>query len=376
MVATSEVRRTVLVVDDNEANRTLARMSLENEGYDVEIATSGEEALRMFEEHRPDCIVLDIKMPGLDGTKVCATIRQSKVGADVPILFLTASRDVDTFDKAIRAGGDDFLTKPIQPVELAIRVEAAMKMHRLGAELRQQFDLVRHQRDAMMRLQLQKEELTAFIVHDLKNPVNAIDLHAQLAIRNPDLPDAARDSLLHIRSEARALARMIVNLLDVSRADEERLRPTIATVDLAGMLPAIFESLQVKATSASVTLESSLEATKVTADAALLRRTLENLVENALRFAPKKSSVVVSTARVGDEVEFRVRDFGRGVPPEMHEKVFERYTQAEDRKLMSSANRGLGLAFCKLAVEAHGGTIRVEDGAPGAVFCFVLPNAP
>ena len=303
-------------------------------------------------------------------------IRASAAGADVPVLFLTASRDVDTFDRAIRAGGDDFLMKPIQPVELALRVEAAIKMHRLGAELRAQFDLVRHQRDAMVRLQLQKEELIAFIVHDLKNPVNAIDLHAQLALRNPDMPEAAKESLLHIRSESRALARMIVNILDVSRADEERLRPTMGAVDVAAMLPSIFESLQVKAASAGVTLEEALEVGSVIADATLLRRTIENLIENALRFAPKKSRVVVSSARSGESVELRVRDFGRGVPQEMREKVFERYTQADDRARMRSANRGLGLAFCKLAVEAHGGQIWVEDASPGAAFCFRLPIGP
>lgn len=365
----------ILVVDDNEQNRALARDALETEGYEVVLATSGAEGLRAFEEHRPDCVLLDIRMPGMDGTIVCSKMRALPHGSETPIVFLTAARDVETFDRAIAAGGDDFLTKPVRPSELLVRVQAALKVRRLGAELREQYELVRRQRDAMMRLQLQKERLSSFIVHDLKNPVNAMDLYAQLLLRTPGLPESARDSVQHIRDEARALLRLILNLLDVSKGEEGQLSPAVADVDLAALATAVLDSMSMRANERAITLEHDLAVTRVRADADLLRRVLENLLDNALRHAPKGSTVHLASARHDGRVEIRVRDNGQGIPPEMREKIFERFVQVEtEDRVTMRAGRGLGLTFCKLAVEAHGGSIRVEDAAPGAAFVITLPD--
>ncbi len=167
---------TILVVDDNEANRALARSTLEDEGYRVVLATGGREGIAAFEREPPDCVLLDVRMPELDGFAVCEHIRALPSGPDVPVLFLTALRDVDTFDKALRAGGDDFLTKPVRPTEIVVRVQTALKLRRMGVELREQFAVLKRQRDDLVRVQLQKERLMAFVVHDLKNPVNSMDL--------------------------------------------------------------------------------------------------------------------------------------------------------------------------------------------------------
>ncbi len=106
-------------------------------------------------------------MPGVDGFEVCAQIRGR--GATTPILFLTAHRDVDTFDRALAAGADDFLSKPVRPTEVVVRVRAAVEMSRMRAQRDEHYETLRRQRDALLRLQLQKERLTAFVVHDLKN---------------------------------------------------------------------------------------------------------------------------------------------------------------------------------------------------------------
>src|SRR5262245_30380611 len=220
----------ILVVDDNHQNRELARATLEDEGHEVVLANDGAEAIVAFEREHPDCVLLDVRMPGLDGFAVCARIRALPEGADVPVVFLTALRDVDTFDQALRAGGDDFLTKPVRPTELVIRVQAALKLRQMGADLRAHVDLVRHQRDDLMRLQLQKERLTGFVVHDLKNPVNSMDLHAQLLLRDPELPARAREAVLAIRREARSLLRLVLNLLDISKSEEGQLVPRRSAV--------------------------------------------------------------------------------------------------------------------------------------------------
>lgn len=372
-----EPRSKVLVVDDNEQNRALAQATLEDDGYEVVLAVTGEEGIQQFELHKPDCVLLDVRMPGMDGFAVCARIRSLPEGASTPIVFLTALRDVDTFDSALRAGGDDFLTKPIRPSELLVRVQAALRLRRLGAELREHVELVRQQRDALMRLQLQKERLTAFVVHDLKNPVSSMDLHAQFLLRDRALSEQARDSARHIRDQARALLRLIYNLLDISKSEEGRLAPERASVDLRALVLEVFAALDLRASSRSISLREAVEAPTVQADPDLLRRTIENLLENAIVHAPAGTAVTVSAAKRGAHVEIRVADAGPGIPVEMRAQVFDRFVQlGGDAPALHRAGRGLGLAFCKMAVEAHGGDIRIEDNAPGAVFCVRFPDDP
>jgi signal transduction histidine kinase len=375
VTATQKIAK-VLVVDDNEANRALAQSTLEDEGYEVLLAGSGSEGLQTFVAESPDCLLLDIRMPGMDGFQVCEKVRALPQGADTPVLFLTALRDVDTFDHALRVGGDDFLTKPVRPTELVVRVQSALKLRRLRGEVREHYELLKRQRDDLLRLQLQKERLMAFVVHDLKNPVNSMDLHAQLLLREKNLPPDARDSAAQIRAEARQLTRMIVNLLDLAKADEGQLQPRRSEVALRALLDDIIAELSMTAQNRRVTLQTSVEADRVYADPDLFRRTLTNLVENAIRYAPQGSNVRVSAQRIANEVEIRVADAGGGIPPEMREKVFDPFVQVEHSdELAGRSGRGLGLTFCKRAVEAHGGRIWIEDASPGAVFCVRLRDA-
>ena len=371
------VAATILVVDDNEDSRELARATLEDEGYRVVIARGAAEGVMAFESSGPDCVLLDVRMPEVDGFTACERIRALPRGADAPVLFLTALRDVDTFDRARRAGGDDFLTKPIRPSELVARVKSALELRRMSSELREHCELLKRQRDDLLRLALQKERLTAFVIHDLKNPVNAMDLHAQLLLREPGLSASARDSATQIRAEARQLARMIVNLLDVGKSDEGKLAPRRSDIDLRRLMGEVIAELGAAADVHNVRVESALDTDAIHADEDLLRRTLANLIENAIRYAPQGSSVTVAARSVAAATEVRVSDAGSGIPPEMREEIFGAFVQVEaGERIVARGSRGLGLTFCKLAVEAHGGRIWVEDAAPGAVFCMSVPHGP
>ncbi len=311
---------TVLVVDDNEQNRALARAILEEEGYRVLLASGGEEGLRRCQEHPPDCVLLDVRMPGMDGFATCKRLRELPGGAETPILFLTAQRDLDTFDAALRAGGDDFLTKPVRPTELVLRVQAALKLRRAYESNREYVDLVRRQRDDLIRLQLQKERLMSFIVHDLKNPVSNIDLQAQLLQRDR-LSERAREAGAGIREEVRSLMRLLLNLLDISKSEEGRLVPLRSELELEPLLGEVFEALQIRARDKQITLRTHVEVSAVYADRDLLRRVLENLLENGLRHAPTNSEVVVSVRSGVDSIELRVADQGTGVPEALREAI-------------------------------------------------------
>lgn len=365
----------ILVVDDNEMNRLVVTGALKSDGYEVVTAESGEEGVSAFQRERPDCVVMDVRMPGVDGFDACDRIRATAQGKGVPILFLTGLRNVDTFDRAQAAGGDDFLTKPVRPRELLTRVQAAIELAQLGTERPDLAAFVRRQRDELLRAELQKELLMAFVVHDLKNPVNTIELLLQLLARDKSLSSDARDSIGRIRVETRHLMRLIQNLLDVAKAEEGKLAPNRTPTDLFTLAQEVTSDMQTAAADRGAAIELSGESVIVHWDADLIRRTLLNLIENAVRHTRRDTNVRVSVSPQGDHVDVRVADAGAGIEPELREKVFERFFQAELRSPAASrAGRGLGLTFCKLAVEAHGGRIWVEDAAPGAAFCFRIPK--
>jgi signal transduction histidine kinase len=372
----SERGATVLVVDDNEANRALALATLEDEGYEVVLASDGRSGIEAFSRVRPDCVLLDVRMPGVDGFAVCKELRHLPGGAETPILFLTALRDVDTFETALSAGGDDFLTKPVRPAELVARVETALKLRRMGSELREHAATLRKQRDDLLRVQLQKERLMAFVVHDLKNPVAAMDLHAQFLMRDRQLSEDARASAQQIRAEARRLNRMLLNLLDLSKADEGRLSPRRVKVDSRVVFERVVGELSALAEERQVKLAVAGESVELDVDDDLMERMLANLVENAIRHAPSGSAVRLEARIAGGTREVLVADGGKGIPEKLRATVFDAFVQAPSAGAERDAGgRGLGLAFCRLAAEAHGGTIDIEDARPGAVFRVRFPDA-
>ncbi len=163
----------------------------------------------------------------------------------------------------------------------------------------------------------------------------------------------------------------------MSKADEGQLAPRRSVVHLRPIVEEIAADLDIDARARELTIRTSLEAETLYADQDLLRRTLANLVENAIRYAPAGSTVSVSSARAGSATLLRVADAGLGVPEDMRERIFSPFVQIESgERTTTHTSRGLGLTFCKVVVEAHGGRIWIEDGDPGAVFCASFPDAP
>jgi len=363
---------TILVADDNGENRALAQATLEDAGYRVIFARDGVETVAATAAHLPACILMDIRMPKLSGIEACRAIREAPGGEAIAILFVTAQRDVDTFDRALAVGGDDFITKPYRPDELIVRVQTALRLRRSTIERDALAVQMKEQRDRLQRLELQKEQLVAFLVHDLKNPVHAIDLDARAIRRNAHDPVRVEIAAARIHDESQALLGMITNLLDISKADEGGLAPVSQRLDAEGLVRGAVAELAPRAASAGIALEVAATHVELVGDADLLARVIANLVDNAIRHSPEGAAVSIAVIDDATAIEIRVRDAGPGVPTDQRAAIFERFARGDTHGTRS--NRGLGLAFCKIAVEAHGGRIWVEDGGPGAVFCVSIPR--
>ena len=372
---TRDAPETILVVDDNANNRTLAEAHLKSFGYRVVMAESGEQALEQLIKHAPSLILLDVIMPRMDGYETCARLRQLPQGSDVPIVFLTALADLSSHQRAMDVGVDDFLTKPINRTELMLRVRSLLRIGVLNRDLKENLETIRHQHDQLVRVQKQREELMQHVVHDLKNPLGAIEMNARYmlsSLPSEEILDAARD----IVDSATALRRMVMNLLDICRSEDGQLVPTLTEVDVGNLVSTVIGEHTRESLDRDVQLRAKfdLDQSTVCVDQDLIRRVLENLVVNAIRHAPRSSSIEIIAQNAGDDVELHVRDLGDGVPEEFRERVFDKYVRLESNTT-SLANRGLGLTFCRIAVEAHGGRVWVEPNRPsGADFIVRLPR--
>ncbi len=341
------------------------------------MAEGGEQGIAAFKERAPDLVLLDILMPGLDGFETCKRLKELPGGRDIPVVFLTALGDLGSHQRAIESGADDFLTKPINRTELLIRVRSLLWVKRLRDELTQGYDLIRSQRDALLRAQRQKEELSALVVHDLKNPLTAILANAGYLVNAGHLEEDHRAALRDVLGSAKAMHRMVMNLLDISRSEDGTLVPKLVDVDLRALVEEICRVVAKRAEERQLTLRHEVGISTLRADRDLFQRLLENLVDNGLKYTPAGGTIEIRAQRASDgSVEVRISDEGDGVPKEYREKIFEKYFQL-DRDVAKNAetSRGLGLAFCRLAAEAHGGRIWVEENQPkGSSFCVRIPS--
>jgi len=360
----------VLVIDDNPQNRAVAEGQLISAGYSVETAEHGEAGLELFREREPDLVLLDILMPGIDGIETCRRLRQMPGGQDTPIVFVTAHGDLETQRQALESGGDDFLSKPIQRTELLLRVRSLLRVKRIARELADN-------NTELVRVQRQKDDLGALIVHDLKNPLAAIMTNSAYLLETLDDPEA-RPILRDIMTAAETMRRMVMNLIDVNRSEDGVLALRADVVEPALLIQDVVDAMSRRALDRDHRLRVSVggDLVPLEGDYDLLRRVFESLIDNSFKYTPKRGEVSVSCeANETTHVLFRVSDQGPGIPRELRARVFEKYVQLESEgKLHGRSSRGLGLAFCKVAVEAHGGSIWVDDAeSGGARFNVSLP---
>ena len=383
-----DVRESILVIDDNLQNREVAEGHLVSAGYSAVLADGGEAGLARFQELRPDLVLLDVVMPRMDGFETCRRLRALPGGPDVPILFLTALGDLGTHKAALDSGADDFLTKPINRTELLIRLRSLLRIRRLSDELRRNLEVIRSQRDELLTVQRQRLELATLIVHDLKNPLSSILSNVEYLNASAGIPERERESLDDVLRASRSMFRMVMNLLDVSRSEDGALVPRCAEFDVTALLNEVSSEtvrrLEEKGQTLSLSIDPAVGA--VVADRDLVRRVIENLLDNSHKYSPRNTriSIDVTTgmldAGAGEPpvpaIELRVRDEGAGIPADYRTRVFEKYVRVEDRSINEPRNsQGLGLVFCRTAIEAHGGRIWVEDsGARGSCFCLRLPR--
>ena len=361
----------LLLADDQPEELQRLEQVLATEGHHCTTARDGAEAIKRWRADRHDLVILDYKMPGLNGIK--ATQRLKAVTREersyVPILVVTGFEGSEYRQEAYEAGADDFLSKPVEDWELRARVRTFLHIQ---AQLRATEEALK-KLEAAQRL---RDELMELIVHDLKNPLASLSSNLEFVAARLKGDPEARDAVADSQASTARLHRMVTVLLDVDRLEEGHLQPNRELSRIAALLESCQRGRHHEAKLRRITLDvESPPQLQARIDLELLRRVLDNLLDNALRYAPVGGAVRLGAAPGPLGIRITVWNSGPPIPQVDRERIFAKYERlASGRASRGSGNRGIGLYFCRLAVEAHGGRIGADDaGGAGARFLIDLP---
>jgi two-component system, sensor histidine kinase and response regulator len=373
----------ILVADDVPANVELLFDQLHVLGFRAIAAYDGPSALQACFEHRPDLCILDVSMPAGElavddrqtGFEVCRRIKRDPRTKSIPVIFVTALSDTTDRVKAIEAGGDDFLTKPHNRLVLGARVRSLLKLKAATDALEDSYRKLRE-------VEKMRDDLMKMIVHDLKTPLTSVLATTEM-LRDGDfgsVNERQGKALSDVEGKSEDLLALIEDLLEVWRLEEASI-----TLDLQPIAPAaLFAELQhewalrFKQEGAQAEVDVAEDAPVFEADKPLLMRVLGNLVQNALTHTGSSVKLSFGAKKDGEGVLLTVADNGPGIPPEYHELIFRKFERVKNPNIPRTRSSGLGLAFCKLVIDAHGGRIWVRSAGEGqgSAFHMFLPLHP
>nr|WP_216612475.1 response regulator [Myxococcus xanthus] len=368
---------TVLNVNDDDANRYLVNRLLSLAGYNVLEAATGMGALLMAQQHRPDVVILDVKLPDISGYEVCERLRANPQTAAMAVLHTSAT--FVTSDKKVRGldgGADAYLTQPFEGAELIATVKSLLR-------LRHAEQVARNRANELAEMDRRKDEFLAMLGHELRNPLAAIMTAIGILERRPTSDDKEARMRGIIQRQTNHLARLVDDLLDVSRITRDKVELRPGSVDLVPVLRQVIQVVQPMADSRGLGLDASLPSGPLwlQADATRLEQVFTNLLDNAIKYTDAGGvHLHVGLEGVGGSAHavVRVQDSGIGIPPEVLPHIFELFAQADTSLERSRGGLGIGLTLVRKLIQLHGGEVTARSNGPGhgSEFVVKLPLDP
>ena len=400
----------ILIVDDEPKNLAVLETVLDDPGYRLVRATSGEEALLALMHDEFAVLVLDVRMPGMTGFELAQMVKERRKTSRIPIIFLTAYYNEDQHIlEGYGSGAVDYLHKPVNPSVLRSKVSVFAELHRKGraleaanrmllgevterrraearlSELNETLDRRVTERTTellesearLMRANKRKDEFLATLAHELRNPLAPVRNAVELLKRNRLDTSKTQWACELIDRQVTSLTRLIDDLMDVSRINQGRIELRRAAIALNDVLGDAVEVARPMAQEAGIELNVMLPGNKlvVDADRTRLAQAFMNLLHNAVKYTESGGRVEVGVVVERDRAVVTVRDSGIGIPTDHLESIFDMFSQIESALTRSRGGLGIGLSLTRRLVEMHGGTVRAfsEGAGQGSRFLIVLP---
>jgi len=369
----SKPQQLVVVIDDDLAVRKHVELLLKNEPYQTITFSSANEAKREMNSLLPDAVLLDIMMPEVSGIEFCSWFREQTNSKKVPVLFLSALDPSDQIVEAFSVGGTDYMLKPLKGVELRARLKLMLDNRRQSLALERQLEIRKH--------------LANIALHDIRDPIWAIREYTD-RIRSKLEDSKELEWVGGIEVSCDQISNLCDSVLSLAMAEEGRLTIVRSRMDLSTSLNRLVKSkaFALSEKSCTVVLPDSNASSEVYVDESLFERVLENLLQNAIRYSEERGVIECQWHFEGNRFVLMIRNEGPQLAEGDHERIFEPFQKGG---LGESGGYGVGLAFCRFCVEAHGGTIEAGnwsekeagEGARGGVAIsvaipFEVPESP
>jgi len=355
--------RKILIVDDDRLNRRILTGILKGEGYVLAEADDGDKVVEAYRKFQPDLVLLDVVMPGLSGFDVCRELRKIHGDACAPIIFITAKNESDDVVEGLTAGGVDYLPKPFRKREALARISTHLQNRALIEQLN--------------KANLAKNRFLGMAAHDLRNPLAAIRGLAEFLSDGTVgvLSDDQRDLVDNIQKASQAMLELVNDLLDVTAIESGELKIAPKPHDLAELIGKSVYLTNIEAakkhTRAVFAPAGAIEAR---VDSAKMKQVIDNLLSNAVKYSPPGSTIRVELEGSATGASFSVKDQGPGIPDGERSLLFKDFSRLSAQPTGGEKSTGLGLAICRKIVEAHHGSISVQNlAAGGCEFRVILP---
>ncbi|WP_411275378.1 ATP-binding protein [Daejeonella sp.] len=365
----------ILIVDDIPENIFSLKKLLELNGFPVDSALSGEEALKKILKNSYFLIILDVQMPGMDGFEVAETISGYSKTKDIPIIFLSAvNTDKKFVTKGYASGGLDYVTKPFDPDILLLKVKTFYRLYHQNQELTKIQSALLTEIESRKAAENKKDEFISIASHELKTPLTSIIGYVQLLQRSlKKYEDTTVENYLgRTNLQLGKLQNLIGDLLDISKIENGKIEFNKKGFDFNAMLQSAVDIVQ-QTQDCTIVHKKSVEA-QVFGDEMRVEQVVINYLTNAFKYSPDCKEVHIESSITGnDEIQLKVRDFGIGIPKEMQSRLFEKFYRVE-----SSATRfqglGIGLYISSEIIKRHRGTWGVVSSpGKGSEFWFKIP---
>ena len=373
------IKPTILIVDDTPANLRVLLDTLRDAGYKLLVACSGEAAIQQAEYARPDLILLDVMMPGINGFEACRQMKARAAIKDIPVIFMTALTDTTDKIQGFQAGGVDYITKPFQHEEVLARVTTHLTIRQLQQQLEAQNLLLQEKNVQLHALNASKDKFFSIIAHDLRSPMASVLIGMKMLTENiHTLGQPDRQEIVHdLQETVERLYGLLGNLLTWSRLQRGFMEYQPQQIELLPLVTQNIALFTANAEQKTIALRHTvIEPLTAYADANMVDTIIRNLLSNALKFTPAQGAVTISASASDHAVEVAVTDTGVGMTAAALNNLFRLDVRYNQRGTAGEQGTGLGLNLCKELVEKNGGRIWGESAVGrGTTFRFTLPTA-
>ncbi|TBO41585.1 hybrid sensor histidine kinase/response regulator [Pedobacter kyonggii] len=366
----------ILIVDDRPENLISLQKVLQAHSFEVDTASSGEEALKKVLKNNYVLIILDVQMPDMDGFEVAETISGFSKAKDTAIIFLSAvNTELKFITKGYLSGGLDYITKPVDINVLLLKIKTFYRIYEQNRKLNEVQEKLLEEIEFRKQAEHKKDEFISIASHELKTPLTSVKGYIQLLQRslNRDDKTMAQNHLEKASTQLEKLNELIVDLLDISKIESGKMKFNMKSFYADNMVNNAIEMLQQSNPDFKISKLGKTDE-MIFGDEMRLEQVVINFITNAIKYAPGTNQVNVTTNIKDGKLYLAVKDFGIGISKEQQHKIFDKFYRVED-----NSNRfnglGIGLYICSEIINRHGGTIGVNSVPDeGSEFYFIIPT--